>query len=132
MKKTDIYYGLADQERLDTAIEDVVDRVIDNAGRVDGVQWPIEIHEFRRMDVSGMADGLAKDALCRALETLDEEHSDPDGENTEATEKMKAAAAAFAKVVVEEYVPWACEKTGKAILVTREEALKMTASEVAP
>jgi hypothetical protein len=60
------------------------------------------------------------------LETLDEEHSDPEGDYTRPTPTMQAAALAFAQAVTSEYVSWACEPTGKVIEVTREEALGQT------
>jgi hypothetical protein len=44
------------------------------------------------------------------LERLDEEFGDPDGERTEPTKKMKEAEEAFMKVILSEYVPWACDE----------------------
>ena len=120
MNKGDKFYGLDDWERLETDIEGVVDRVVGDSNSLDDIDWPIRILVFRRMDVSRMAEAVAKGALNDALERLDEEHSNPDGTDTEPTEKMQEAARVFADAVVEDYQSWACEPTGEVIEYTRE------------
>jgi len=126
-------YGLADDERLEVEAEAVVERVLDDACDVPGepfeataarVTWPIKVDVFRRMEVSNTAEHLGEDALGRALEQLDEEYSDPDGDMTEPTDAMKAAALAFGKAVLADYKPWACERTGEVIEFTREQMAK--------
>lgn len=127
-------YGLADDERLEMDPETVVERVMDDACQTPGepfdatasrVEWPIRVHVFKRMDVSGMGDSLGEDALERVLEQLDEEHADPDGDPTEPTEAMKAAALAFGRAVVAEYKSWAAERTKEVVEFSRGEVEMM-------
>jgi hypothetical protein len=120
VSRDDKLYGLEHWEALRDDIEEVIDDVIAYAGGADDVDWPIKVHVFRRKDVKGFVDVVARQATENALELLDEEHADPDGDATEPTQAMKEAAAAFAKVVCDEYVPWACEPTGEVIEYTRE------------
>lgn len=51
--------------------------------------------------------------LDRVLESLDDEYGDPEGDNAEATPLMRKAEEQFIKVILREYQPWACEKTGR-------------------
>lgn len=134
MKPDDIMYGLEDQEQLCDSVEEVVQRVFERTFQpgdqsdeaiADRIEWPIKVHEHRRMDVTGLRDALIDRALSQALETIDEEHSDPDGDSTEPTPEMTKAAEAFIDVVLSQYVSWACEPTGKVIEVTREEGMQM-------
>ena len=121
MKTDDILYGLQDQERLDTSLEDAIERLLEDSDPAD-IDWPVKVFEHRRIDVTRYDLRLAKQALEEMLETLDEEHSDPEGDYTRPTPTMQAAALAFAQAVTREYVSWACEPTGNVIEVTREEA----------
>lgn len=127
MKKDDILYGLEHQERLSTSIDEVLEDFLQGAG-LDSIDWPIRILVHRRMDVSHFKDIIARGALEDALERIDEEHGDPDGDPAEPTPEMVKAAEAFAAAVVDGYVPWACEPTGEVIEYTREQvlALKVT------
>jgi len=64
---------------------------------------------YRRMK----AELRPSDVLESLLEELDEELGDPDGdEATKPTPAMIEAAEAVCKVVLAEYVPWACEECG--------------------
>jgi hypothetical protein len=117
------FYGLKDQERLDESVKTCVERLL-----ADGFTgWPIKVYVHQQMDVGGefMAASIAEHAIERALDNLDEEYGDPDGDPTEPTEAMKAAALAFGRAVVADYVPFMCEETGEVIEVTREAAMEM-------
>lgn len=138
MNPNDKLYGLDDQEQLDTDPEDVIEQLVDDACQQVGepfdviaarLTWPIKVCVFRRMDVKKYADRIAERALEDAIETLDEEHGDEGGNPTTPTERMKEAATAFGKAVVEDYVSWACEPTGEVVEVTLEEAREMFAEE---
>ena len=122
MTQGDIYYGLQDQERLDTSLEDVIERLLEDSD-ICKIEWPVKVFEHRLIDVTLSAERLGRQALENMLQTLDEEHSDPEGDYTRPTPAMQAAALAFAQAVTSKYVSWACEPTGKVIEVTREEAL---------
>ena len=60
--------------------------------------------------------------LNKVLDDLDCDYGNPDEDSTKPTEAMWEAALAFARVVVAEYVPWACEPTGEVVEYTREQA----------
>lgn len=124
------FYGMENTERLEFDDPDeVVDRYLDDAVNTPGesfdsvaerLAFPIEVCEYEPMEIPDAQD-IANSALEHALENLDEEYGDPDGDNTEPTEAMKAAALSFGRAVVADYVPWACEQTGKVIEYTREQ-----------
>jgi hypothetical protein len=134
MKQNEILFGTEGQEWLDTDLDSVVDRLIDESFQrvgesfdetADRMKWPLVVHEFKRMDVTGLAPHIANRALEEALETLDEEHSDPGGDPTKPTDKMKLAAIVFADAVVADYVSWSCVITGKTHEISRDEAKRM-------
>jgi hypothetical protein len=133
MKKDDVCYGLEHWERLEMDPESVVERVLENACDKVGegfdamaarIEWPIRILVYKRRDIGGesCAESIAASAIEHALENLDEEYGDCDGDFTEATDGMKSAALAFGRAVVAEYVSWTCEPTGEVIEYTREQA----------
>ena len=133
MNKNDILYGLKEWEHLEDSLDEAVDRIIEEAvvspgegfGQIaDRMAWPLEILVYKRMDVGGekMAIMNADKATNLALENLDEEYGDMDGDYTEPTEVMKEAALVFGKAIVADYVPWTCEPTGEIIEYTREQA----------
>ena len=134
MNKSDVFYGMKDWERLehdlDEALRRAVDETCDTAGDVFAViasriEWPIRILVYRRMALTDKhAERIARDALEDAMENLDEEYADADGDPTTPTEDMKAAALAFGRAVVAEYVPWNCAPTGEVIEYTREQVEK--------
>ena len=125
-------YGLADDKRLSEAMVDIVKRVLDDACEkagesfdviADRIEWPIKINVFRRKVISDKEKAfIAEDLLDRLLERLDEENSDPDGDNTEPTAPMKDAAKTFVEAVVSGYFVWACEPTGQVIEISRGQA----------
>ena len=132
MNKNDTLYGLEDQERLDLDPDDVIDRVIDDAASFAGesfdaiaerLDWPLKVKVYKRMSLGGvdLTLTIATTALERTLDDLDENYGDPDGDYSDPTEAMKSAARAFARAVLADYVPWACEPTGEVIEYTREQ-----------
>lgn len=131
-------YGLDGWETLEDSVEAVVERVFEGfdlavgesdescAATADRMEWPMKVNTFKRMTVGEEeTNALARRALDNMLDDLGDEYGDPDGDDTEATESMKAAALAFAKTVVDGFVPWACNATGDVIEVTREQAMAM-------
>lgn len=126
-------YGLRGDEELETDIEDVVERVIDDAcgpvgepfGSIaDRIAWPLRIGVYRRLELPP-ADKLAGWVLDDVWERLDAEYGGPDGGYSTPSERVKDAVKALAETVRKEYVPWACEPTGEVIEVTRDEAKAM-------
>lgn len=124
------FYGIGDTERLEFDDPDeAVDRFLDDAVNTPGesfesvaerVEFPVKVHEYAPMKLP-RAQQIADDVIEQVFGSLDEEYSDPDGDGTEPTEAIKAAALAFGHAVVADYVPWACEQTGKVIEYTREQ-----------
>lgn len=114
MKKTDILYGLEGWERLEPSLEEAVERFKDEAG--EDLKWPIRISVFRRVDVGGesMAVDIADDILEWWIDNLLADYGGGEQNSGDVeTEKMRNAALAFGRAVVEDYVPWACEETGE-------------------
>jgi hypothetical protein len=56
---------------------------------------------------------------------LDEEYSDPDGDYTKPTERMKVVARVFVDAVLNDYQAWACEPTGEVVEITWEDAWRV-------
>ena len=132
MNQSDVFYGQEHWERLEMSAEDAVERVLEYACDVvgegfdamaDRVEWPIRILAYKRRDVGGesCAQCIAESAIERALEGLDEEYADHDGDLTEPTAAIKSAALAFGRAVVGDYVSWTCEPSGDVEEFTREE-----------
>jgi hypothetical protein len=129
MKKDDVCYGTEEQEHLDMDPEETLDRIIEDACEVTGesidlvldrLTYPIKVRVFKRITLDGWENIIAANVLEETLDRLDEEMGDPEGDAFEPTEAMHEAATAFAKVVVAEYVPWACIPTGETIEYTRK------------
>ncbi len=118
MKKE--FYGYDGQERLVDDPAEVVVALIE--GERDYQGFPIKVHVFRPMDPFSDIEKYSKWILDDILETLDDEYGDPDGDHTEATEKMKGAMMELAKVMKAEYKPWMCEPTGEVLEFSRKEA----------
>jgi len=132
MKKDDLAFGLDGWERLemdaDSALERIMEEYCATIGEdfdavADRITWPIHIQVFKRQDVGGegCAQTLARRAIEGALENLDEEHGDYDGDPSDPTEGMKAAALAFGRAVVDDYVPWIMKSNGDVVVYTREQ-----------
>jgi hypothetical protein len=136
-------YGLDGWEHLETDVDAVVERAIDDACEKAGesfgtiaarITWPLRIGVYHRMTLPE-PERLATQILDNLLDYLDEDYGDPEGNHiSKSTPAMQEAALACAKVVRECYVSWACEPTGKVITVTQEEARAMCGDEgpVAP
>ena len=70
-------------------------------------------HRWGRIKVPGsFVDSIAESALEHALEILDDEYGGPDGSDPQPSDTMSKAAAAFAKAIADEYIPWECEHDG--------------------
>jgi len=105
-----------DAERLqadtpDEAIEEFLDCV-------DQEDWPENLMAvgYAPMSVSHHEPNPVR-VLDDVLERLDEDYADPDGDPTEPTEIMIAAAKAFCAEVRAHYVPFACQSTGEKVEV---------------
>lgn len=59
--------------------------------------------------------------LDRAIEHLDDEFGNPDGSSFKPSDSLLAAERAFIRAIIEEYEPWACEKTGEKMVVNMRE-----------
>lgn len=126
----ELMYGDRDTECLihtdpmDFVLERIDDFSVNNEEPFDDIadtmQWPIKVYEYRRMTLE--KDIIAEEVLEYVLDRLDSEYSDPNGDNTEPTELMKKAADNFSDIIAKEYIPWACEHTGRIIEVTRDQA----------
>lgn len=99
-----VYYGNDDDEHL---YEKEADQYIEYAlDALSELPATIEIVAYRRMKPNHW-DG--ESIIEHILEDIDQNFGVPDGEVFEATPNMVVAAEVLAKVIVEEYVPWACE-----------------------
>ena len=134
---SELLYGFDGDEQLehndpDEVVREHLDDLWDSdrcwAECVSTVKWPLRVLEFRRMKPT--PGTLAESALDDVLMALDEEYADHDGNPTEPTEGMKAAAKAFVDAVLAEYVVWAHEPTGKVLEYTEEQARKIWEVEV--
>lgn len=132
MKEPETLYGLDGWETLESTPDEVLDRVLTEACAlpdepfddvVKNFEWPLRILGYRRMKVGDWTKRLAGQALETVLDLLDDEYG-PDGDSTEPTPKMKAAAETFVRAVVDQYVPWMCEPNGEVVEITREQAEK--------
>lgn len=110
-----------DKERLyhsdrEDAIEDHLDQMLNPkmtaADVLAALPEKVTVYGWARTEVdrAKLAKLLSESALEDLLERLDEDYGDPDGDPTDPTEKMQQAEAAFIRVVLDEYVPWSCEK----------------------
>jgi hypothetical protein len=130
MSKT-LLYGLHDEEHLQFDDPDeVVARLIDDAAEAAGepfdsiadrLTWPIKVVEYKPMALPP-PEQLAGRLIEKLFESLDDELADPDGDPTEPTEAVNAAALALARAVIADYDVWAHEPTGGVIEYSRERA----------
>jgi len=89
---------------MDVAIEAALDGMDD----INNLPEILTVRGYARMELPS-AKSLAINALDSMLETLDEEHSNPEGDGTARTDEMQKAAVEFATVVLDGYTSWACE-----------------------
>lgn len=101
-------YGL---EHCETVYETIMDAI----DGLDEQQFPARVTVFRRMKADPKR--LAVRVLAFALEHLDEDLSDPDGNSTPGTPEMIELSEKFADELCKIYVPWGCEPTGKSFWV---------------
>lgn len=97
-----------DAERIHHCeIADAVYEFLNDRGPSDPLPNELEVYGYAPMVPDRK---LAADrALENLLEDIDSEYGNPDGA-FEATEGMKAAAAAFVDAFLSEYRVWACDK----------------------
>ena len=115
-------YGEKEQERLDSDIKGVVERVFDFPEVVENYKYPFVVYEFKPREIN-IIDG--KSVVEDILESLDYEYGDPDGDWTKPTEKMITAAEKLMKVVTSEYFVYSCETTGKEWRFYKEDILRI-------
>lgn len=133
MTKDDIFYSIDPTEKLqdnpDSAIEEFIDDVC--CGASDDfdvwskeIDWPIKIDVYRRIQLTdNCVKRIAERTVERILEDLDDEFGEPgSSDSTAPTDKIIRAAEDFAQAIVEDYVCWQCEKTGRVINYTFEQA----------
>jgi hypothetical protein len=113
------YYGVQDQEILDSEPEEVIQRLMEDE---DYSHFPIKVYVFKPMSIAKSEESLSRDIIQDVLERLDENLADPDGDCTEPTEDMKKASLELAKVIFKDYTTWACESTGEVLEYSKEEA----------
>jgi hypothetical protein len=106
------YWGAQEEERLiyDDKNE-AIEAILEDLGIEDIADMPetIEVCGYARMRPN-IVESYKGDILERLLESLDEEHADPEGDRTEPTEAMQEAEAAFLAVIQKEYEAWGCEE----------------------
>jgi hypothetical protein len=121
-----IFWDCRDSEELehdniDDAVEDYIESWcepdITLAQLMEHVPEEIEVTGYERDEVD--AANKAEWILIQLLENLDEDYGDPNA-YTDATTKMKEAALAFVKAILEEYHVWPCHQTCTAKVNTLE------------
>ena len=122
----EVYYGLDGQERLDSEIEETLERFVDELSNDCKVQYPIKVYEWERekMYTEKNPEKFSKQTLEEILEQLDDTYGDPDDFGTDPSEKLQQAMMEFTKVLIEEYDVLCCNKTGKVFEYSKEELLK--------
>lgn len=90
------------------SVKDAVETWADNQ-HPDPLPEMVMVHGYAPLELPSAAS-LARDALDRILESLDEEYADPDDSTTKPTAAMRAAALQFAETIRAEYDSWMCEE----------------------
>lgn len=96
-------------ETIDEAMEEYTQDV-------HTTDWPkeITIYRFERMPIPEKRKAyLSERAIESLIEKLDEEHGEPEGDGTEITNEMLAAAREFVDKVIAKYTVWGCEVAGE-------------------
>jgi hypothetical protein len=105
--RTPKYYGSPDDERLIATSEDEA---------IEGILEDYE-KDPETLTICGYAPRVPNwkwyTPLEHLLESLDEDYADPDGSNTEPTQAMKDAEAAFLAVIKAEYEVWMCDEVSR-------------------
>jgi len=108
------YWGREEEEVLtNTDPDEAIEEILDAYGPGELEDHEVTVIEYRPRGCVVDAESI----LENALERLDEEYGNPDGDYTKPTPAMTAAAEAFAKVLAAEYSVWACEPTGEKVTV---------------
>ena len=103
------FWAVGDKERLSAETsDDAFDEFVEDMTGLD-LPETATAHEFGPMVVAA-PDHLW--VLEGVLDQLDEKYGDQDGDSSEATGGMIAAAKSFCETIQKEYVSWNCEKTG--------------------
>ncbi len=115
------YWGTKDTERLvhdcaDDAIEAIIGDLDDPIAEIGDVT----VHEYKSESLNFSANQL----LSEILERLDEDYGDPDGDLTQPTPAMLAAAQTFASALRTDYFVWRCVTTGRTVTVNALEWVK--------
>jgi hypothetical protein len=110
---SDCYWGPPDEERYShTELEEAIEAALDAC---DSLPATLELVAMRSRALS-ISDLEPELILEQALEYLDEEYGDPEGERTEPTEAMRQAAKALCEVVIRDYEVWTCYLAAKVIV----------------
>lgn len=118
-----LFYGFKDQERLDGEPSDTAQRLIDQLGKGETLEFPIKVFEYKQDELwaKNNLESYANDILDNLLERLDDEHGDPNSNGTEPSEDMKKAALELTKAIVKDYYVFSCSLTGKVIEFNEED-----------
>ena len=120
------FYGVQDQERLDSDPDDTIIGLLEDVyfDDLSFHDFPIKVYGFTTEKPFENIEQYANNMLENILEGLDENYGDPDSYGTEMTPNMKEATLNLAKVFEEEYQVFNCERTGEVIKYSKEQAMK--------
>jgi len=108
VKPKPVYWSVGDSEHLEH--ESIGDAMLEYINASEGdlalLDATVELYGWARMRAELSAQQIAE----RALEELDEEMVDPEGEPSELTPAMLEAARTFCRAMEAAYTPWACEE----------------------
>ena len=80
-------------------------------GKLKDLPETIEVVGYRRKEVTKRDLYYMNSPLEQIIEYLDDEWGDPDGEfDQSGWKEMSAAEDQFLQVIIDNYVPWACEE----------------------
>jgi hypothetical protein len=106
------YWGSEDEERFThTDPEDAIEGLLDSRHPHPITEERLTIVGVSPRSVAGQAD--QRWILEEVLERLDEDFGDWEGESTEPTDEMKAAAKVFAEAIEKAYTPFQCDETAR-------------------
>ncbi|MDX8383426.1 MAG: hypothetical protein R8M45_05050 [Ghiorsea sp.] len=109
-------YAVGEKERLNaTSIEEAAQEYRDETPP-DKRTKTVMVQGYKPVVVS-----IGDYDLESLLERLDEEYADPNGDNTEITDRMREAWEAMSKVIISEYQPWGYEPDGEPVKVELKE-----------
>lgn len=112
--------GFDDEVLIHDDPEDAIQDYFDDLSDYDLSEIPDElvVVGYAPMKITEIMIG---DPLNRILEDLDSEYGDPNGNHMEPSERLLALEREFVKAIIEEYVPWACERTGEKVVINMRE-----------